>query len=64
MNDSRDRKDSRSEYDLDVDRMINEGLAGGHVNPKDEQVQIEELHDIRENDEPFPEAKTNNETSK
>ncbi len=46
-------KDSRNEYDLDVDRMLNEGLAGGYVRPTYNRSQIEEVHEIKPNDEPF-----------
>ncbi|MGP4073915.1 hypothetical protein ACTWQB_15415 [Piscibacillus sp. B03] len=49
-------EDSRSEYDLDVDRMLNEGLAGGYVRPTYNKVQIDEAHEIRKNDEPFSPA--------
>lgn len=48
--------DSRSKFDIDVDRMMNEGLAGGIVRPTYNQVSIEESHEIRENDEPFSPA--------
>ncbi|RPF50152.1 hypothetical protein [Aquisalibacillus elongatus] len=50
-------EDSRSKYDLDVDRMLNEGLAGGYVRPTYSQVQIGETHEIRKNDEPFSPTK-------
>ncbi|MDQ0159914.1 hypothetical protein [Alkalibacillus salilacus] len=49
-------KDPRSEFDLDVERMLNEGLAGGQFNPKDGQGQIEQSHDIRRNNKPFAKA--------
>ncbi|GAA0471092.1 hypothetical protein [Alkalibacillus silvisoli] len=58
---SKDKDDMRNEYDLDVDRMMNEGLAGGYVSPRYDRVQIDESHEIRKNGEPFAEAKTNNE---
>nr|WP_027963836.1 hypothetical protein [Halalkalibacillus halophilus] len=45
-------EDSRKKYDLDVDRMLNEGLAGGYTTGE-KGKQIEEAVDIRENDEPF-----------
>ncbi|MDQ0351657.1 hypothetical protein J2R98_001474 [Alkalibacillus filiformis] len=53
---SKDQGDVRSEYDLDVDRMMNEGLAGGYVTPRYNKVQIEEAHEVRKNGEPFAEA--------
>ncbi|TFB22107.1 hypothetical protein E3U55_07335 [Filobacillus milosensis] len=49
-------EDSRSEYDIDVDRMLNEGLAGGIVRPTYNRVSIEEAHEIRKNNEPFSPA--------
>ncbi|MFC0015983.1 MULTISPECIES: hypothetical protein [Allobacillus] len=44
--------EGRSAYDLDVDRMINEGMAGGYI--RGERNQITEAHAILENDAPFP----------
>lgn len=46
----KDRKDldyeGRREAYLDIDRMINEGLAGGNVVTRYPLTQIEEAHDI------------------
>ncbi|MET3683532.1 hypothetical protein ABID56_001627 [Alkalibacillus flavidus] len=55
---SRDKheRDPREEYDLDVERMLNEGLAGGYVNPTEDHQQIEQSHDIRKNNQPFSKA--------
>ncbi|MFC0090969.1 hypothetical protein ACFFJI_08710 [Allobacillus sp. GCM10007491] len=44
--------EGRNAYDLDVDRMINEGMAGGYI--RGERNQISEAHPILENDAPFP----------
>ncbi|GEL78795.1 hypothetical protein [Tenuibacillus multivorans] len=49
----RRNQDSRSEFDIDIDRMLNEGLAGGYVRPTYNRAQIEGAHEIRKNDEPF-----------
>lgn len=43
--------EGRGEYDLDVDRMINEGLAGGYI--RGDRNQISQVHPIQENDEAF-----------
>lgn len=51
-----ERKDSlhegREKAFVDVDRMINEGLAGGTVNPRYDEKQIEEAHDFPEEEPP------------
>ncbi|MCP8615487.1 hypothetical protein [Salirhabdus salicampi] len=49
-------KDSRTKRDVDVDRMINEGLGGGTTRPVHQQAQIEEARKLPHNDEPFPDA--------
>ncbi|GAA0490615.1 hypothetical protein GCM10008986_15790 [Salinibacillus aidingensis] len=49
-------KDSREEYDVDVDRMINEGMAGGRVNRTHNRIQIEAARKLPENDEDFPDS--------
>ncbi|PKR78260.1 hypothetical protein CEY16_00435 [Halalkalibacillus sediminis] len=46
-------KDSRKTHDLDVDRMVSEGLAGGYVGSDIKRRQIEETHEIKGNNEPF-----------
>ncbi|WP_102027941.1 hypothetical protein [Salirhabdus sp. Marseille-P4669] len=47
-------KDSRIQYDNDVDRMINEGMAGGNVGQEYHKAQIEEARILPKNDDPFP----------
>lgn len=42
----------RAEYFLDIDRMINEGLAGGTVNSSYNYEQIEEARDLEQEDPP------------
>ncbi|WP_240376419.1 hypothetical protein [Bacillus piscicola] len=39
-------------YAMDVDRMINEGMAGGTVNPKYENQQIELARELDEEEPP------------
>ncbi|MFB5663169.1 hypothetical protein [Alteribacillus sp. HJP-4] len=39
-------------YSMDVDRMINEGLAGGTVSDYYNQKQIEEARDLEEEEPP------------
>ncbi|WP_053220458.1 hypothetical protein [Virgibacillus senegalensis] len=41
-------------YELDVDRMINEGLAGGTVDTVKNRKQIEEARDLPRQGQPFP----------
>ncbi len=53
---SKNQIDSRKKYDNDVDRMINEGLAGGTIGHKYNKAQIEMARDLPKNDEPFPPA--------
>jgi len=50
---SKDDKDLRTKYEFDVDRMINEGLAGGLVRLSHQRTSLEEAREIRKNDEPF-----------
>ncbi|WP_168927336.1 hypothetical protein [Halobacillus salinus] len=40
--------EGKDKYELDVDRMINEGMAGGTVKPVYGREQIEEAHEIPE----------------
>lgn len=40
--------EGKEKLELDVDRMINEGMAGGTVKPVYGQEQIGETHDIPE----------------
>ncbi|MBO8156164.1 MAG: hypothetical protein H0Z32_06890 [Bacillaceae bacterium] len=49
-------KDSRDQAEIDVERIISEGLAGGTVKPTGDRVQIEEARDLPGQDEPFPSA--------
>ncbi|MYL32382.1 hypothetical protein GLW08_06370 [Pontibacillus yanchengensis] len=48
------QKESREEYEVDVDRMINEGLAGGTVNSLYNRGQIEESRNLPHENEPYP----------
>lgn len=46
--------EGRAEYDMDVDRMINEGLGGGTVtihNGLIEETSVDTMTDKREDDE-------------
>ena len=45
---------SRKEYELDVDRMISEGMAGGTTHSVHGRMQIEQASDLPKEDEPFP----------
>ncbi|UOQ46789.1 hypothetical protein MUN88_11845 [Gracilibacillus caseinilyticus] len=47
-------KDPRQEYELDVDRMINEGMAGGTTYSINGRIQIEQSRKLPKEDEPFP----------
>ncbi|WP_162832888.1 MULTISPECIES: hypothetical protein [Sediminibacillus] len=46
-------KDKKN-YELDVDRMINEGLAGGTVRANKERTQIEQSREMPRQEQPFP----------
>ncbi|KGX85291.1 hypothetical protein [Pontibacillus litoralis] len=46
--------EGRNAVELDVDRMINEGLAGGSIPAYYNSTQIEEARDLPTNGEPFP----------
>jgi hypothetical protein len=48
--------DSRTKYDNDVDRMINEGMAGGTVSKKYNKVHLEEARELPLNNEAFPDT--------
>ncbi|MCA0969687.1 hypothetical protein LCM20_03645 [Halobacillus litoralis] len=54
MKKDRNRKEhapeGKDKYELDVDRMINEGMAGGTVHPVYGREQIGEAHEIPEQD--------------
>lgn len=45
--------EGRDEYFMDVDRMMNEGLAGGTVSYKENAGIIEEAHDFLKEDPPL-----------
>ncbi|KAB8139042.1 hypothetical protein F9U64_02265 [Gracilibacillus oryzae] len=47
-------KDARQEYELDVDRMINEGMAGGTTYSIHGRMQIEQARSLPKEDNPFP----------
>ncbi|SER84880.1 hypothetical protein SAMN04487944_11145 [Gracilibacillus ureilyticus] len=47
-------KDARAEYELDVDRMINEGMAGGTTSSIHGRMQIEQTRKLPKENEPFP----------
>lgn len=51
---SNKRPDSRQQYEVDVDRMINEGMAGGTTYSIHGRMQIEQARDLPEEGEPFP----------
>ncbi|CCQ95782.1 conserved hypothetical protein [[Clostridium] ultunense Esp] len=50
------KKDSldegRKKYEMDVDRMMNEGMAGGNIYAQGNRVNIEEAHEFNEEDPP------------
>ncbi|MGX1900425.1 hypothetical protein ACT3HK_03540 [Thermolongibacillus altinsuensis] len=50
------RKDSyyegREQYEMDIDRMINEGMAGGNVYSCYNAINIEEARDLPEQQPP------------
>ncbi|MCD5324942.1 MULTISPECIES: hypothetical protein [Pontibacillus] len=47
-------RDSREHYEVDVDRMINEGMAGGTVNSRYNRAQIEEARELPKQHEAYP----------
>ncbi|WP_226038008.1 hypothetical protein [Aquibacillus saliphilus] len=52
---SNDDYQNRKEHELDVDRMISEGMAGGTTKSIHGRMQIEQARDLPEENEPFPE---------
>ncbi|WP_078381583.1 hypothetical protein [Sutcliffiella halmapala] len=44
--------EGREDYFMDVDRMINEGMAGGNVYERDDYTNIEEARDLIKEDPP------------
>ncbi|MDC3413546.1 hypothetical protein NC797_09260 [Aquibacillus sp. 3ASR75-11] len=51
-----DSHEQRKEYELDVDRMINEGMAGGTTASIHDQMQIEQSRKLPKENEPFPDV--------
>lgn len=45
--------EGRDELFMDIDRMINEGLAGGNVHSRYNMTNIEEARDLEEEEPPF-----------
>lgn len=50
-----DPYEDRKEHELDVDRMISEGMAGGTTHSVHDRMQIEQARELPEENEPFPE---------
>lgn len=48
------QEESREKYEVDVDRMINEGMAGGTVRSTYNRSQIEEARELPKQNEPYP----------
>ncbi|WP_226682557.1 hypothetical protein [Sutcliffiella horikoshii] len=46
------QNEGRDEYFMDVDRYINEGLAGGSVFERDRYTNIEEARDLEKEEPP------------
>ncbi|MGA9288357.1 MAG: hypothetical protein WBV93_08365 [Anaerobacillus sp.] len=44
--------EGRDKYDMDIDRMVNEGMAGGAVHQSYKQAQIEEAIPIMKQEPP------------
>ncbi|SFL40702.1 hypothetical protein SAMN04487943_101396 [Gracilibacillus orientalis] len=51
---SKKETDSREKYEVDVDRMINEGMAGGTTYSIHGRMQIEQVRKLPKEKEPFP----------
>ncbi|WP_058308279.1 hypothetical protein [Gracilibacillus massiliensis] len=51
---SKNEKDSRETYEVDVDRMINEGMAGGTTYSLHGRMQIEQARKLPKEHESFP----------
>ncbi|WP_339149503.1 MULTISPECIES: hypothetical protein [unclassified Sutcliffiella] len=45
--------EGRDEYFIDVDRYINEGMAGGTVFERDRYTNIEEARDLKKEEPPI-----------
>ena len=48
MKDKESSYEGRDKYEVDVDRMINEGLSGGTVHTRADSTNIEEARDLKE----------------
>ncbi|PYZ94672.1 hypothetical protein CR194_03840 [Salipaludibacillus keqinensis] len=44
--------EARQKYFMDVDRMINEGLGGGTVSPRENSGEIEQTRDLDREEAP------------
>lgn len=44
--------EGRDKYDMDIDRMVNEGMAGGAVHRSYKQAQIEEAIPVMKQEPP------------
>ncbi|SHM48165.1 hypothetical protein [Gracilibacillus kekensis] len=51
---SKNERDSREKYEVDVDRMINEGMAGGTTYSLHGRMQIEQARKLAKEHEAFP----------
>lgn len=51
---SKKQTDSREKYEVDVDRMINEGMAGGTAHSVYGRMQIEQARKLPKEKEAFP----------
>lgn len=54
MTKQNDFNKDRENYELDVDRMINEGMAGGTTYSVYDRMQIEQARRLPKEEEPFP----------
>jgi len=45
--------EGRDKAYVDIDRMINEGLSGGSVHARNNSVNIEEAHDLSQEQPPY-----------
>ncbi|MCL6586839.1 MAG: hypothetical protein K6T72_10070 [Anoxybacillus sp.] len=45
--------EGRDKYFMDIDRMINEGMAGGYVHARNDATNIEEARDLVEEEPPY-----------
>ena len=45
--------EGRDKFDMDIDRMVNEGMAGGVVHQSYKQAQIEEAIPIMKQEPPY-----------